>query len=75
MTTRQYNTIPTLLTVTQFVEKYQFLSNAALRNHIFYSDQNGMDDFNVITKIGKRIYIEENNFFNWVEFKNKESLS
>jgi hypothetical protein len=61
---------PTLLTVPQFAEKHKFLSTSALRNHIFYSYKNRMDEFKVITKIGKRVYINESNFFNWVDSQN-----
>lgn len=61
---------PTLLTVLQFAKKHKFLTPSALRNHIFYSYKNKMDEFKVITKIGKRVYINESNFFKWVDSQN-----
>lgn len=63
------NKVPVLLTVPQFAEKHQFISQSALRNHIFYSYKNKMDEFKVIKKLGKRVYIDETNFFSWLDFQ------
>lgn len=61
------NNIPSLLTINGFCEKHSFLTPSALRNKIFYSAQNRMDEFKVVVKLGKRVYINEDNFFNWLE--------
>ncbi len=61
------NTLPTILTVNDFCEKHSFLTPSALRNKIFYSCQNRMDEFKVTLKLGKRVYINEANFFSWLE--------
>lgn len=58
--------IPSLLTINGFCEKHSFLTPSALRNKIFYSAQNRMDEFKVTVKLGKRVYINENNFFSWL---------
>lgn len=58
--------IPTLFTINGFCKKHSFLTPSALRNKIFYSTQNRMDEFKVVMKLGKRVYINENNFFNWL---------
>ena len=60
------NNIPSLLTINGFCEKHSFLTPSALRNKIFYSAQNRMDEFKVVIKLGKRVYINEINFFNWL---------
>ncbi len=61
---------PTLLTINDFCAKHKFLSPAALRNKIFYASQNEMAKFKVTTKLGKRVYINEANFFKWIEALN-----
>jgi hypothetical protein len=70
MSTENKSNTPILLTVSQFAEKHNFISQSALRNHMFYSYKNNMDEFKVITKIGKRVYINESNFFKWVDSQN-----
>ena len=60
------NNIPSLFTINDFCEKHSFLTPAALRNKIFYSYQNRMDEFKVTMKLGKRVYINEVNFFRWI---------
>lgn len=62
--------IPSLFTINGFCEKHSFLTPSALRNKIFYSSQNRMDEFQVIVKLGKRVYINENNFFSWLSSMN-----
>ena len=64
------NQIPSLFTINGFCEKHSFLTPSALRNKIFYSAQNGMNDFKVTIKLGKRVYINENNFFSWLNSMN-----
>jgi len=41
-----------------------------LRNLIFNRHKNGFDK--VIKKVGKRVLIDENAFFNWIEQQNKQ---
>lgn len=64
------NNVPSLFTINGFCEKHSFLTPSALRNKIFYSSQNRMDEFKVTLKLGKRIYINEINFFNWLDSMN-----
>ena len=64
------NNVPSLLTINGFCGKHSFLTPSALRNKIFYSAQNGMDKFKVTIKLGKRVYINEDNFFKWLEALN-----
>lgn len=64
------NNVPSLFTINGFCEKHSFLTPSALRNKIFYSSQNRMDEFKVTLKLGKRIYINEINFFNWLDAMN-----
>ncbi len=38
-----------------------------LRNLIFHRSTNGLDDFKVIKKVGKRVLIDEKAFFSWLD--------
>ena len=54
-----------LLTVKQFSQKYPAFSEASLRYHIFHENQNGLSK--AIVRIGRKILIKEETFFDWVE--------
>lgn len=54
-------------TVAKFAEKFpEFTTESSLRWLIFNSKTNGMDDFKVIERIGRRVLITDN-FFRWLE--------
>lgn len=55
----------TLLTVNQFSECHPAFSKGALRALIFNEKKNGF--CKVIRRIGGRVLIHENAFFEWVE--------
>jgi hypothetical protein len=54
-----------LLTVNQFSEKHQAFSKGAIRSLIFRADTNGFNK--VIRRIGGRVLLNEQAFFEWVE--------
>jgi hypothetical protein len=54
-----------LLSVNDFAKKYPTFTKGTLRAYIFNADSNGFKE--VIRRIGARVYIKENAFFNWVE--------
>ena len=53
-----------LLTVAQFVEEHKFATHGGLRHVIFNSENNGFKK--VIKRLGRRVLIDENAFFEWV---------
>jgi len=55
------------LTVKQFAEKHPAFSVGSLRDLIFHSSFNGMDEHKVICRVGAKILINEDKFFEWVE--------
>ncbi|MCV6599597.1 MAG: DNA-binding protein [Alphaproteobacteria bacterium] len=61
------NQTPVLMTIKDFSKKHTFISESALRNKVFYAEENGMQKMGVIKKLGKRVYIEENCFFQWLD--------
>jgi hypothetical protein len=60
-----------LLTVNQFVAEHSFASNGGIRFLLFNSKNNGMEKAGVIKRLGRRIIIDENKFFAWVESQNQ----
>ncbi len=64
--------IPTRLqTVNQFVLEHPFVSNGGMRFLIFNAKTNGMEKAGVIKRLGRKILIDENAFFAWVETQNE----
>lgn len=53
------------LTVKQFAEKHPAFSESSLRYHIFHARNNGFSK--VILRVGRKILIQENVFFDWVK--------
>lgn len=58
---------PTLLTIRQFAEKHKAFPDASLRWHVFRAASNGLDRMGAIKRIGRRVYVVEERFFEWVE--------
>lgn len=54
-----------LLTVKQFAAKHAAFSEASLRYHIFHEETNGLSS--VLLRVGRKILIKEEAFFDWVE--------
>jgi len=63
--------IPSLLTIKQFSGKHPAFPEGGLRFRIFNADKNGMADAGVIIRNGRRVLIDEERFFGWLEAKNK----
>lgn len=62
------NNISKRYTVAKFADAYpEFTTESSLRFLIFQSRNNGMDDFGVIERIGRRVLINCDNFFAWLE--------
>ena len=60
--------LPTrLLTINQFIENHPFNTHGGLRYLIFNAKSNGMEKAKVIKRIGRKLLIDENNFFAWLE--------
>ncbi len=58
---------PNLKTVKQFAELHPAFTEGALRNLIFNARFNGMEEYKVISRVGAKILINEDNFATWVE--------
>jgi hypothetical protein len=56
-----------LLTISEWSKFHSWPSESGLRNIIFKKHENGFDK--VVRKVGKRVLIDEDAFFRWVENK------
>lgn len=59
---------PRLIPVTKWTEHHEWPTVSALRHLIFNEQKNGFHS--VIRRVGKRVLIDEQAFFNWVEQQN-----
>jgi len=58
----------TLFTVSKFSEKHKdFLTEGGLRFQIFNANNNGLASFGAIIRVGRRVLIDEERYFNWVD--------
>lgn len=68
MTTETNHLKTRLLTINQFLLEHPFNTNGGLRALIFNGKNTGFD--RVVKRIGRKVLIDENKFFEWVEEKN-----
>ena len=59
-----------LIPVSKWHQFHCWPSQAALRNLIFNKKTNGFGK--VVRRVGRRVLIDEQSFFNWVEQQNSE---
>ena len=53
--------------VNQFLEKNPAFTNGQIRWLIFNSKQNGLDDMGAIVRMPRRIFIDVDRFFDWLD--------
>ena len=58
------------LTVQQFTAKHPAFNTGGLRSLIFHEHTNGLAQSGAIVRLGRKILIEENLFFAWVQAQN-----
>ena len=58
---------PILLTVIQFSAKHSFVTPGGLRFQIFNAAENGLEKSGAIMRIGRRVLINEEKYFSWIE--------
>ena len=57
----------TLRTVKQFAERHSFLTEPSLRFQIFNRASNGLESSGAIVRLGRKILIDEERYFAWVD--------
>lgn len=64
--------MPVLNNVKQHAAKNPAFTEAALRMLIFNAQQNGLADAGAIVRIGRKVLINEEKWFAWIEAQNAE---
>jgi hypothetical protein len=59
--------IPTLSTVNQFISKHKAFKEGGMRSLIFNETTNGLKDAGAIVRVGRKVLINEEVFFAWVQ--------
>ncbi len=67
--------IPQYLTVPQFSKKYPAFPSGGVRSLIFNGEKNGLLDSGAIVRIGRKVIIDEQKWFDWVASQNKKPES
>lgn len=62
--------INNLILLTDFPQKYNFISLGKLRQLVFCKNTNGFEK--VVVKIGRRVLIDEDMFFVWLRKQNPQ---
>lgn len=63
--------MPTLSTVNQFTEKHPAFTIGGLRAWIFNENSNGLAESGAVVRIGRKVLIDNEKFFAWVESQNQ----
>jgi hypothetical protein len=59
------------LTVSQFVNQHPAFNTGGIRSIIFCANTNGLAESGAIVRIGRKVLIDENKFFAWVQSQQK----
>ncbi len=62
--------LPNLKTVKQFIAENPAFTLGGVRNYIFFEEQNGLRASGAIKRIGRKILIDVDAFYKWVETQN-----
>lgn len=60
-------------TVPQFCQKHPAFTQGGMRHFIFFESQNGLANSGAIIRVGRKILIRENRFFDWLESQNQKA--
>jgi hypothetical protein len=70
-TTEAIQTAFSYLTVNQFTTNHPAFTLGGLRAWIFNETTNGLKESGAIVRIGRKVLIDENKFFAWVQSQQK----
>ena len=60
-----------LSTIKQFTEKHPAFPEGGMRHRIFHEHKNGLAESCAILRDGRRVFIDEDKFFDWLKSKNQ----
>ena len=58
-------------TIKQFCQRYPAFREGGLRHEIFHSETNGLKDSGAIVRNGRKVLINEQKYFAYLEAKNQ----
>jgi len=61
------NQAPSLLTVSQFSDRFPAFPPGGLRWQIFNEETNGLKAAGAIIRVGRKVLINEDKFFVWID--------
>jgi hypothetical protein len=61
------------LTVSQFTAKHNAFNTGGMRALIFNEHQNGLAKSGAVVRLGRKVLIDENLFFAWVQSQNSKA--
>lgn len=64
------NQVPNLQTVPQFSKSNPAFPVGGLRYQIFNEDKNGLKDAGAIIRVGRKVLIDTDKYFQWVYSQN-----
>lgn len=67
-------TNPTYYTVKQFSQYHSAFPEGGIRHRIFHADTNGLNKSGAIIRNGRRILINEERWFSWLESQNNQGV-
>jgi len=72
MQTNETSSTPRLYSVDQFSERNPALKRGQLRWLIFQADSNGLEQAGAIIRLGRRVFLDEGRFFEWLLAQQKQ---
>ena len=60
-------TTPRLRTIHQFCEENPAFTENSLRWHVFNANKNGLNQYSALKRLGRRVLIDTDRFFLWLE--------
>jgi hypothetical protein len=64
--------VPTFLTKKLFAERHPAFNIGSLNWILFHRESNGLQESGAVVKLGRRLLIDEEKFFDWVREQNSE---
>jgi len=58
---------PNLKSVSQFCEAFPAFSTGSIRNILFYEEKNGLASAGAVKRLGAKILIDCDKFFQWLD--------
>ena len=59
-----------IYTVKQFVEKYPAFTLGGMNWRIFNREKNGLKEAGAVLKVGRRVLIDADRYFEWIDAQN-----